>query len=686
MGAAPVAHAQDFNMTAQTQPTNYVTPEAGAASASTPDVSSYYTPSPITGAGATAQSASTVTILPAPGSTAPNDPNLGGDTASQMGTVMTWIMSLFAWLVGVAALLLDYVVYYTVVTMGNYVKDIAAVGVAWRIIRDAANIMLIFGFLAIGITTILNVDWYGSAKQLLPKLVIAAVLINFSLFICEAMIDGTNLIATQFYTQISGGALPTMTGTGGTGLAINGVNLNTANEPISNAIMGQLGLQTIYDVNKNPKALDGGHTWFVGFMGIILFMITAFVLFSLSFILIARFVSLIFFILLSPIGFTGWALPLMQYRAGQWWKNFLQQIITAPVLLLLLYVALTVITDAQFLTGFNSSSNGWLGLDSGDITGFAGMLLSFLVAMGLLMVVVIKARSMSAFGAGWATATAGALTLGATAYGMSSILNTGALGARRALQRYAPNSRVSRVASRVLRPAENARMDIRAIPGVRAGLTAVGAGAAANPIERSAVGQIRQGVEGFRSAGREANRQYERETRVPLITRLTQAIQTGNAQQITQALGSMSNQEAEGSQIVGLLADNALAVALLPQNRFDALIQSENISDNDKARLRTARANDPRFAAANVAGTLAGMSTDQRSQLGGNILTQPNVMPLLDASDFNAIQRRGQLAPAQRAAMGTYILGVLTNPGVPAPANLTVASAAPAFRAYYNLP
>jgi hypothetical protein len=229
-------------------------------------------------------------------------------------------------------------------------------------------------------------------------------------------------------------------------------------------------------------------------------------------------------------------------------------------------------------------------------------------------------------------------------------------------------------------------MDIRAIPGVRAGLTAVGAGAAANPIERSAVGQIRQGVEGFRSAGREANRQYERETRVPLITRLTQAIQTGNAQQITQALGSMSNQEAEGSQIVGLLADNALAVALLPQNRFDALIQSENISDNDKARLRTARANDPRFAAANVAGTLAGMSTDQRSQLGGNILTQPNVMPLLDASDFNAIQRRGQLAPAQRAAMGTYILGVLTNPGVPAPANLTVASAAPAFRAYYNLP
>src|SRR3989338_7558154 len=71
-----------------------------------------------------------------------------------------------------------------------------------------------------------------------------------------------------------------------------------------------------------------------------------------------------------------------------------------------LYVALNVILDERFLTGFASGAAGpdWLGyIGVGNLTGFASMLLSFLVAMGLLLAVVIFAKSMSAFGAGWAT-------------------------------------------------------------------------------------------------------------------------------------------------------------------------------------------------------------------------------------------------------------------------------------------
>lgn len=434
-GAAPVAHAQ-----------------AAADSAAAMLEQNFGTGA--TASGTQAPSENT-------GSSVMTDPALGGDTASQFGTVMTWIMSLFAWLVGVAALLLDYAVYFTVVSMGSYVSKITAIGVTWRILRDVANIMLIFGFLAIGVATILNVDWYGGSKKLLPKLVVAAVALNFSLFVCEAMIDGSNLIATQFYQQINGGSLPTMTGTGGTGLALNGVNLNTTNEPISNAIMSQLGLQTLYPQN-NPTALKGDHTWFIGFMGIILFMVTAFVLFSLAFILIARFVALIFFILLSPIGFMGWALPLMQYRAGQWWSNFLEQIVTAPVLLLLLYVALAIITDAQFLVGFNASSDGWLGLNNANFIGFAGMLLSFLVAIGFLMVVVIKARSMSAFGAGWAMKTAGAATFGATAFGLRSTAGLGSQWASQAIRRSRfAGTKTGRVLATTLDKGATASFDVR---------------------------------------------------------------------------------------------------------------------------------------------------------------------------------------------------------------------------------
>jgi hypothetical protein len=326
---------------------------------------------------------------------------------------MVKIMGLFAWLVGVSAITLDNVVYYTVVVMGNYVKGLTAVGVTWRILRDLANIGLIFGFIGAGIATILDVEKYGWGTKMLPMLLVAAVVLNFSLFISEAMIDATNLFATEFYTQINGG-VPAGT------QELNFDNIkNAQNNGIANKIMGQLGLQTIYgNAITNPQIFQGANPWFVGFMGVILFLVTAFVMFSLAFILIIRFVALIFLILLSPVGFMGLAIPQLKYRAGQWWTNFLEQIVVAPVLLLLLYVALAVITDAQFLTGFGATKNpnAWTGwAASGGLTGFAGLLLSFLVAIGLLLVVVIKAKSMSAAGANWATKTAGKLTFGVTA-------------------------------------------------------------------------------------------------------------------------------------------------------------------------------------------------------------------------------------------------------------------------------
>lgn len=358
----------------------------------------------------------------------------GKDDAAYNGIMMR-IMTLFAWLVGVAAITLDNAVYYTVVTMGNYVGHLSAIGVTWRILRDIGNIALIFGFLGIGISVILNVNWYGGKTKMLPMLLVAAVFLNFSLFFTEAVIDTGNLFATQFYKQINGGN------------AASAKNFDAAtisNDGISNKIMAQLGLQSIYgQVRQNNKAQEifkGGNPWIVGFMGILLFIITAFVLFSLAFILISRFIYLIFLIIFAPIGFAGLAVPQLKARADKWWSALFAQTITAPVLLLLLYVALAVITDAQFLTGFGTTKD-WTGFVNGNYTGFASMMLSFLVAMGLLLLVTIQAKNLSAFGAGKATALAGKLTFGATAFGMRS---TAGWGANKA-SKYLRSTRIARI-------------------------------------------------------------------------------------------------------------------------------------------------------------------------------------------------------------------------------------------------
>ncbi len=345
---------------------------------------------------------------------------------SGYNSVMVWIMSLFAWLVGVAAITLDNAVYYTVIMMGAYVKNLTAVGVTWRILRDVSNIALIFGFIAIGISIILNTEKLGWGTKMLPMLLIAAVFLNFSLFISEAVIDAGNLFATEFYTQINGGVpagAQSFTNIG-----------NATSNGIAAKIMGQLGLQNIYgQATINTQIFQAANPWFIGFMGILLFLVTAFVMFSLAFILIARFIALIFLIIVAPIGFAGLAIPMLSGTAKKWWSQLFEQTITAPVLLLMLYIALAVITDVNFLKGFgvatNSgsvSSNFWTGFaNNANLTGFASMMLSFIVAMGLLLAVVMYAKKIGAAGAGWATKWGGKLSFGATAFGMRSTVGAG---------------------------------------------------------------------------------------------------------------------------------------------------------------------------------------------------------------------------------------------------------------------
>jgi hypothetical protein len=511
------------------------------------------------------------------GTTLPSDaktaitPALGKDASSQFGFVMQYIMMLFAWLVGVAALVLDNAVYFTVVTMGDYVKHLTAVGVTWRILRDIGNIMLIFGFLAVGITTILNVEWYGGGKKMLPMMLVAAVFLNFSLFISEAVIDAGNLFATQFYTQINGG-----NPAGAKGFD-PGFSIRLTNEGISNKLMAQLGLQAIYDGTRNTKIFDAGNTWVIGFMGILLFIVTAFVMFSLSFVLIARFVALIFLIILAPVGFAGLAVPQLAARAKQWWDKLFEQTVTAPILLLMLYIALAVITDAQFLTGLcipgttgttggvntnTTCSVNPLGWVSGNFQGFASFLLSFLVAMGLLLAVVIQSKRLAAFGAEGASKLAGKLTFGATAWGMRQTAGRGIQAASKRFNasRLSRIPGVGRAASNLMARGATASFDVRGVTA-GGGLGAVGIDA----------GKAQEG--GFRAmqkASKEASKAHDTETKIGRLKKelAKRPVVTSEINKIMRGLG---DDDLKDDGLLDLIKSNPLAVQSLTNHQVTLL-------------------------------------------------------------------------------------------------------------------
>ncbi len=602
-------------------------------------------------------------------------PTVDGD--SYMAPVMNTIMKIFAWLLGVAAITLDNTVYYTVVTMGSVVNNLSAVGVAWRVLRDIGNIILIFGFLAIGICIILEVKWYGGGYHMLPVLLFAAVALNFSLFISEAVIDTGNLFATQFYTQINGGK------------AAGGKNLSDiTSEGISQKILAQLGFPTIYgDAQHKPELFTPDAGILVNFMGVILFMVTAFVFFSLAFILIARFVVLVFLVILSPVGIAGLAMPKLEGYARKWWDQLFMQTITAPILLLMLYIALAVITDVNFLTGFGAASGGWTGLASGHVTAFAGTMLSFLIAMGLLLAVTLLAKNLSAFGSSQAMKWGGRLSFGAASYATSGLLGGSAFALRRGIvQRFNPTSdrgrATQRLASRVLRYGEGVRMDARRLPGVGAGLNFARADEASAPIDRSAVARAQQGRNWWQTSGQEANRQFDQETRMP---RLRAAITANDSAAIGRILGNMSDKELEESSVQRLIASNPAAAATLTQARFDKLLVSDALSDAQKNNLRTQReqgliarytdatvfhnpATHPTAPGATIPsirhpGTpmssgeqaVRGLTNEAAGQLPDAVLTQPDVHQNLSIRQLNAIQNAGRIQNSTAETVGAHL-------------------------------
>ena len=351
---------------------------------------------------------------------------------------------------------------------------------------------------------------------------------------------------------------------------------------VSNKIMAQLGLQTMYTaaLEPNTQVFKAGNTWIIGFMGIILFIITAFVMFSLAFILIARFVILLFLIIIAPIGFAGLAVPQLKGMADKWWHKLFEQTITAPVLLLCLYIALRIITDAQFLVGFGSKSdsNVWTGfVANNNLAGFGSVMISFLVAMGLLLAVVIISKKMSAFGAEKASQFAGKLTFGATAFvGRRTVGRLSNYTARVIKSSRLGATTYGRVLANVADKGAKASFDARGIKAL-GGLGALGvdAGKATEGGYRGNVEKAAKARDDYAktlSQNQEAQRDAHR-------------YQAWNLQQQNPALTQVAPLQ---RQYHAAMAQGQLAQAAQLQNQINAIAVQAQIPQNVLAQLDTA--------------------------------------------------------------------------------------------------
>lgn len=277
-----------------------------------------------------------------------------------------------------------------------------------------------------GVLLILNVDSGGhghgggiSAKKAIPKLIIFAVLLNFSLFASQAVIDVSNAFASSFAT-LAGEECDTTTtsgadATGGTGLQ------SCANIGISGQILGAAGLTAIWDGGaRDNDALIGNlfdrpYSYAVSLIMLAIFvLVTALVLLAGSIMLIIRVVVLSLLMVTSPIGFAGMAIPKLQGMASMWWSKLMSQAFFAPVYLLLIFISIKL--TEGLMDGEATLANAMIGNQGTSVAGNMQVVMVFLIVIGFMIGSLMAATKMGAMGAKFATSNAAALTVGSAGF------------------------------------------------------------------------------------------------------------------------------------------------------------------------------------------------------------------------------------------------------------------------------
>ncbi len=346
---------------------------------------------------------------------------LTGIAADIVAGVAVFILFFASLILGIVGTLFNWTVYVTIFQFGNLVGNSAGMLAAWSILRDIGNIFLLFGFIFMGIGTILNLHSY-SAKKALPALIIFAVLLNFSLLAAEGVIDASNVLSSLMYNQ--------------SGVCTEGESAkdcqNDHNYGIAGKVMENAGVSTIFSTDTIKGLATGSFSQALVFVGLAIFVtITAVVLLAGTLMLIARAVTLAFLIVLSPIGFAGMAIPFLHKMAAEWWSKLLSQAFFAPVYLLMIFISLKLMEGVKIALGVGTDPTTGLNTSLASLflnTSNAGAAavsnvsigITFTLLTGFMVGALMVAKSMGATGASFAIKTAGGVvgtgTVGAAAF------------------------------------------------------------------------------------------------------------------------------------------------------------------------------------------------------------------------------------------------------------------------------
>lgn len=314
--------------------------------------------------------------------------------ASSISETMSELMaSIVNGLGKLCVMIIDAVVY--IASYDSFVIS-APVIYGWVIIRDICNMFFILILLIIALATILRRDSYNY-KSLLPKVLILALLINFSKTICGFAVDIAQIVMLTFvngFKDMGPGNLMKMAG----------VDRMLSFSSTAVQVKSESGSSATADISDS--------TFAIYFYAVLYLLTLLAVLLVMAVILIFRIVILWFLIVISPIFFLLLSFPHGESYAKEWSNEFVKALIVGPVLAFFIWLSMasmgymvSAAGDGGDALSVDSTSDSTIEatLSAGDgASGTPGFFTNFCVATIMLIAGVIQAQQIG--GAGGAAA------------------------------------------------------------------------------------------------------------------------------------------------------------------------------------------------------------------------------------------------------------------------------------------
>ena len=205
--------------------------------------------------------------------------------------------------------------------------DSSAMYKAWSMFRNMANIIFVIALLFVVFSQVtgFGIDNYG-IKRLLPKIIVTAIIVNFSYIICGIVVDLSNLIGNSVRSIFENTTIDpaAAAGTGSDGLGAAGVITGVATVVTSIVALVAAG------ATLSTAAASGGLLALI--LPVLGLVASAFVAGFFALLMLgARQAIIIIMIVTSPIAFVLYALPNTNALFKKWVSLFRGLLLLYPV-------------------------------------------------------------------------------------------------------------------------------------------------------------------------------------------------------------------------------------------------------------------------------------------------------------------------------------------------------------------